>query len=273
MNFIKRYKNANHAVRFVLPCNWHALRGYVIMEYRIGCSGYYYPEWKGKFYPAGVPSKKWLEYYSSVFNTVELNGTFYRTPSLANLKKYADVTPGDFRFSVKMNKLVTHLQKLKDKKTVAEFQELILTGLKGKLIHFLFQMPPSFHFSEENLERIINTIPHNPLNVIEFRHVSWWNESVEKTLRDASLTFCNVDFPGLKTYSIQTSPLSYLRLHGNPELFISSYSKEKLQRTINELPSDARSCCIYFNNTMFEAAYSNALQLTEMVGLRKLQTL
>ncbi|MGZ4079190.1 MAG: DUF72 domain-containing protein, partial [Bacteroidia bacterium] len=62
-------------------------------KYYIGCSGYYYPYWKNKFYPEGLQPKNWLNYYSTVFNTVELNGTFYRTPKLSDLKKYAEVTP------------------------------------------------------------------------------------------------------------------------------------------------------------------------------------
>ena len=68
-------------------------------SYHIGCSGYYYPYWKNKFYSKGLQPKKWLEYYSSVFNTVELNGTFYRIPKLTDLQKYESITPPDFKFS------------------------------------------------------------------------------------------------------------------------------------------------------------------------------
>ena len=107
--------------------------------YNIGCSGYYYPNWRNKFYPQGLPPKNWLEYYSSVFNTIELNGTFYRTPKLTDLKKYADVTKDDFTFSVKMSKYITHIVKMKDcTENINEFQDLILNGLEGKLSFFYF---------------------------------------------------------------------------------------------------------------------------------------
>src|ERR1700745_3357981 len=93
-------------------------------KYKIGCSGYYYPSWKGTFYPKELKPKDWLNHYSTVFNTVELNGTFYRTPKLADLKKYASVTPPDFTFSVKMNKYITHNLKLANsKQDISEFQD------------------------------------------------------------------------------------------------------------------------------------------------------
>src|SRR3954463_9125335 len=95
-------------------------------QFRIGTSGYYYPSWKNNFYPQGLQPKNWLEYYSSVFNTVELNGTFYRSPKLADLQKYTRVTQDDFRFSVKMSKLFTHIARLKDmKQSIADYQALM----------------------------------------------------------------------------------------------------------------------------------------------------
>ena len=130
-------------------------------NYLIGCSGYYYAYWKNRFYPQGMKPANWLNYYSSVFNSVELNGTFYRTPKLADLKKYASVTEDDFRFSVKMSKYITHVLKLKEsKQQVSDFQSLIEEGLEKKLSYFLFQLPPSFHYNEENLARIIDNVPH-----------------------------------------------------------------------------------------------------------------
>ncbi len=235
-------------------------------NFLIGCSGYYYPTWKNKFYPNGIQPKNWLEYYSTVFNTVELNGTFYRTPKLTDLQKYARVTPPGFSFSVKMSRYITHVHKLKDSnELIREFQGLIKLGLDDKLSHFLFQLPPSFHYNEENMERIIDNIPHHSQNVIEFRHISWWNDEVEKKLKKAKLTFCNVDFPGLKSHFINTNDFFYLRLHGNPVLFKSSYSEAELKGFYKDFPKTAKKHSIYFNNTFYEAAYSNATQLMNMV--------
>ncbi|MDF3027261.1 MAG: hypothetical protein K0S23_1568 [Fluviicola sp.] len=233
----------------------------------IGCSGYYYPAWKKKFYPEGLQPKGWLEYYSSVFNTVELNGTFYRTPKPADLEKYYAATPSDFRFSVKMSKQITHIRKLKETQDlIREFQDLILAGLKEKCMHFLFQLPPSFHYTDENLSLVLEAIPHLPENVIEFRHISWWNEVVLQKLSDAGITFCNVDFPGMETFFMHSTSSFYLRLHGNPVLFKSAYEVEELNRFYNGVPEDSSNSCIYFNNTYYEAGYTNAKQLQEIAA-------
>lgn len=234
--------------------------------YRIGCSGYYYPGWKNKFYPAGLPPKDWLTYYSSVFNTVELNGTFYRMPKLADLKKYVNATPPDFTFSVKVNRFITHVNRLKEKQSILDFQNIVRDGLGDKLSAFLFQMPPSFHYSDETLERLMANIPHEPGCVIEFRHISWWNEQVKIALRDASLTFCNVDFPKLDTHLTPTSPEYYLRLHGNPELFISSYTRKQLENFYKNFPEGNDRYHVYFNNTMYDAGYKNARLMMDIVN-------
>lgn len=236
-------------------------------KFRVGCSGYYYTAWKNKFYPEGLQPKNWLAYYSTVFNSVELNGTFYRTPKLADLTKYAQCAVSDFKFAVKMSKYITHTLKLKDSKEhIIDFQELIREGLGHKCSYFLFQLPPSFQYSEENLERILANIPHQSTNVIELRHISWWNKEVEHAFTQAGLTFCNVDFPGMDTHFIHTSPHFYLRLHGNPELFKSSYSREALEGFYEKFPVDAKCYNVYFNNTYYEAGYTNAHQLIDIIG-------
>lgn len=236
-------------------------------NYHIGCSGYYYPYWKNKFYPQGLQPKEWLRYYSSVFNTVELNGTFYRTPKLSDLQKYASVTPVDFRFSVKMSRFISHLSKLKDcREKIQEFQDLIQQGLENKLMYFLFQMPPSFQYTEENLNRILENVPYEGRQVVELRHLSWWNEEVKTAFQKAGITFCNVDFPGLDTYFIHTSPHFYLRLHGSPELFKSSYDHSALNHFHKQFPKDATNYTVYFNNTYYEAGYTNALELINLAS-------
>lgn len=235
-------------------------------KYRIGCSGYYYPAWKNKFYPEGLKPKDWLKHYSTIFNTVELNGTFYRVPKLSDLKKYTEITSDDFTFSVKMNKTITHFKKLKDcKQLIEEFQNLIEEGLEEKLGYFLFQMPPSFHYNEENLERVLNYLPKKTENILEVRHASWWEGDAEKILKKHKVSLCNVDFPGLNSHFTKTSSEFYLRLHGNPELFKSSYSSEKLQEFSKKIPDKCKHYSIYFNNTYYEAGYKNAIELINIV--------
>lgn len=234
--------------------------------WHIGCSGYYYPEWKDLFYPEGLAPKHWLAYYNSVFNTVELNGTFYRVPKAADLKKYAANTSQDFTFSVKVNKYITHTIRLNDAaRLIHEFQDLILHGLGEKVAHFLFQMPPTFRYSEENLDRVLGNIPHQPVNVIEFRHGSWWNSNTQKALSEANITFCNVDYPGLKSHFMHTTDRFYLRLHGTPLLFQSPYSTYRLRAFYQRIPAAMSAYYVYFNNTARNAAYKNAAQLVKIV--------
>ena len=100
---------------------------------------------------------------------------------------------------------------------------------------------------------------------MELRHISWWNKETEKAFKKAKLTFCNVDFPGLKTYFIHTSDHFYLRLHGNPELFKSSYSDKELKAFKKEFPTKYKCQSVYFNNTYYEAGYENAQTLMKLM--------
>jgi uncharacterized protein YecE (DUF72 family) len=239
-------------------------------EVHIGCSGYYYSSWKNGFYPKGVPASRWLQYYSSVFDTVELNGTFYRKPQLSTLKRYAQITPTGFGFAVKMSRYITHVLKLqKCKDAVKEFQDLIYEGLEEKLSAFLFQLPATFRYGAENLEFVLTGIPPGRHNIVEFRHESWWNEDVQDQLMKHDITFCNVDYPGLKSYFIATTDLFYLRMHGNPELFKTRYEVEELKKAARKIPADARQYFIYFNNTYHDGAYSNAVELNEILEKKK----
>ena len=233
----------------------------------IGTSGFSYSYWKGRFYPAGVPQSRWLEYYCTQFNTLELNNTFYRFPEVSSLKKFYDRTPGGFAFTVKAHKIITHTLRLKQaKQKVTEFLDVVHAALHEKARCILFQMPPSFSNSGENLERVLESIPQHSSNVIEFRHTSWWNEKIIETLREHNLTFCNVSFPGLPETFHTTSDHFYLRMHGVPELFKSSYDDEQLKLVQELLPQKAESY-VYFNNTMFEAGYSNARTLQKLTAI------
>jgi uncharacterized protein YecE (DUF72 family) len=237
----------------------------------IGCSGYYYPQWKGTFYPRELKPAEWLAHYATVFNSVELNGTFYKSPTLASLQKYFHLTPANFSFSVKMNKYITHVLRLREcKQEVLDLCSFMEEGLKDKLSCILFQMPPSFQYSEENLRNILDNVPHRSSSVVELRHISWWNAESTKAFKNASITFCNVDYPGLQTKFQLTSDLCYLRLHGSPELFKTSYGDTALSEILDNLPLQAHSYFIYFNNTFYQAAHQNALRLRELIDSRKM---
>ena len=232
----------------------------------IGCSGYYYPQWKEKFYPRGTPPSRWLEYYSSVFNAVELNGTFYRTPTLESLKKYFNATPGEFRFSVKINKYITHILRMRGTKDmIADLVKLMEDGLEHKLSSILFQLPPSFVCNEENMSLLFENIPGGSRQVVELRHASWKPADMDLFKRK-NITFCNSDYPGIENKFIATSSEFYMRLHGVPDLFKSSYSEKSLEQMLERIPRGCDTYHIFFNNTYYQAAYLNATSLMRMIS-------
>lgn len=235
------------------------------MENFIGTSGFSYASWKGGFYPTGLKPALWLAHYATRFNTLELNHTFYRFPRADILRKQAAAVPEHFRFSVKAHKIITHTLRLKDSRTkIAEFMQTVDEGLGPKLGCILFQLPASFTYSTENLERVLQNIPPGARQVVEFRHASWWEAEVWNTLAQHRLTFCNVSFPGLPQALHPTGSLFYLRMHGVPELFKSSYPTKELRRLAGHMPQ-AQECYVYFNNTMYEAGYTNAAQLLHLL--------
>jgi len=236
-------------------------------KFNVGCSGYYYSQWKNSFYPQGLSTSEWLQHYSSVFDSVELNGTFYRVPKLSDLENYAKQTPDNFTFSVKISRYITHVLKLENcEEKIQQFCNLIHAGLGDKLENILFQLPPSFQYSEENMERVLRSIPGTPNYAVEFRHISWRNPEIIEQLRKHGCSFCNSDYPGLDHSFIQTSKRFYARFHGSPELFKSSYSQEDLKKFSESLPNTCGSFYIYFNNTYYDAAFRNAIELLTLLG-------
>jgi uncharacterized protein YecE (DUF72 family) len=235
----------------------------------IGCSGFYYKGWRGEFYPEGLPQRKWFEFYCESFNTVELNVTFYRFPKLQDLQGWFDRSPHNFRFTVKAPRLITHYKRFHEaKRETQNFYETVSKGLKEKLGCILFQMHPRTEYSEENLDRILQTIDTGFVNALEFRHASWWHESVYKVLRENGITFCSISYPGLPDEVIKTAPVLYYRFHGVPQLYLSSYSNQKLQQINKDLNRFRRITDVYcyFNNDIEVAAVRNARELQQLVS-------
>lgn len=234
----------------------------------IGCSGFSERLWKGSFYPEDLPSKDYLSYYSTQLDAVEVNSTFYRKPLLKTLENWYEKTRKDFKFFIKIPKTISHIKKLNDTKTeTEEFCAHISAGLKEKLAGFLFQLPPSFHFSEENLSKVMDTVDKNYLNVVEFRHKSWWNEHVMAALETQNIIFSGVSFPKdiPADFVINNGETAYYRLHGVPVLFKSEYSEEEMQHLATEIKSSDRTVYVFFNNSWGTAAVKNALYLKKIL--------
>ena len=236
----------------------------------IGCSGYNYREWKGLFYPEELPQSKWLEYYCRQYNTVEINASFYKVPTVKSLTTWYKKTPVNFRFSIKANKVITHYKKfVETQNLITDFYNIALEGLKDKLDCILFQLPPSLAYTPAVLDRIVSQLNPSYKNVLEFRHVSWWNEEVYTRLKNHNLIFCITSYPGLPEKFIQTADAVYLRLHGNTELYKSNYSDKELKFFSNAIKkSDVTQSFIYFDNTWGGNAIGNAHTMQKLMNLK-----
>ena len=236
-------------------------------EILIGCSSFNNMYWKKVFYPETIPRAKWFEYYCEHFNTYEMNGTFYKSPTVKTMENWYDKAPEDFLFSVKAPKEITHNRKFIDcKELIDEFYSICKKGLKNKLGCILFQFPPSYQYSNEKLQEIIKQLNPEFNNVIEFRHISWWIPEVWNELSKNNITFCSVSHPNLPDNIIVESPIIYVRLHGKTNMFYSSYSDEELEDLNNSVSNHKeKNVFIYFNNTAGSGGILNALTMKNII--------
>ncbi|WP_196955189.1 DUF72 domain-containing protein [Hymenobacter guriensis] len=236
----------------------------------IGCSGYHYRHWKGAFYPDRLPQRRWFEFYSQHFNTLELNVTFYRFPQLSFAEGWYAASPPEFRFAVKAPRLITHYKQFKDTAgLLADFYGTLQEGLREKLGPVLFQLPPKAAYTEERLGRILDSLDPAFRNVLEFRHPSWWTGEVYRALAARGVSFCGQSHPLLPDELVCTTPVGYYRLHGVPDLYRSPYPEEFLRRLVQEVQEPGvplREMYCYFNNDIDASAIGNARQLRALVG-------
>lgn len=238
------------------------------MDWHIGCSGFHYKDWKGRFYPDDLPQRKWFDYYCEHFKTLELNVTFYRFPQLSFLQNWYGKSPADFRFAVKAPRAITHYKKFNDTTDlITSFYDTINNGLQEKLGPVLFQLPPSFIYDDQKLDRIINSLNPSFKNVLELRHVSWWNSAVYQKLAEHNITFCGMSHPTLPDEVIQNTPIVYYRFHGVPMLYRSAYSKDFLQKVVNAVKQnpDNREGWFYFNNDFDAIGVGNAKDMILLI--------
>ncbi len=235
-----------------------------MLQWKIGCSGFYYGEWKNTFYPEGLPQRKWFEYYCHHFNAVELNVTFYKFPKLEFFQSWYDRSPNNFTFAVKAPRLITHFKRFVDAQSLlTDFYERLTDGLREKGGTVLFQFPASYAYDPEALERIVSFLSKAYINVLEFRHASWWNENVYSTLAQHDITFCGMSHPELPDDVIQTSKAIYYRFHGVPKLYHSEYDIQKIHQVADRLSvnQDVENVNLFFNNTATGTAVKNARQM------------
>ena len=179
-----------------------------------GTSGFAYPSWKPDFYPEKLPSAKFLSYYATRLNTVEVNYTYRRLASAATFQKWIADTPEGFMFLPKAHMKITHVLKLAE---AEEFTRVFLESLNplrdaGRLGPILFQLPPSFKVDRERLARFVGLLPRGLQNAFEFRNASWFHEDVYEVLRHANVALCLAENESLETPHVLTADFVYMRL-------------------------------------------------------------
>jgi uncharacterized protein YecE (DUF72 family) len=236
----------------------------------IGTSGWSYKHWRGVFYPDNLASGKWLSYYSQHFKSVEINMTFYRTPNEKTIKGWLSKSTAGFIFTIKASRYITHVRMLEDIEESVDKLYSMAKGFDEKGGCILFQLPPSFHQCDDNMQRVdglLKLLDRRYDHAIEFRHRSWWNDECYELLRGRA-AFCSVDGLGMPTDLVVTDEILYLRFHG--KRYDSLYADDELREYAVRIKSTTvdhgiKRIYIYFNNDMNGYAVLNARTLKEIL--------
>jgi uncharacterized protein YecE (DUF72 family) len=233
----------------------------------VGCSGWRCWKWRDSFYE-GVPQNDWFGHYLKRFDTVEINASFYSWPTVASVQSWRR-QPGEkkFVYAIKVCELITHIKKFKGTKTLVKDFGMIADILGDRIGCFLFQLPPSYRYAKTRLNDIVSQLDPARRNVVEFRHVSWWNEEVYSAFRKAGIIFCSCSGPRLPDELVRTADEVYVRLHGPKRWYRHDYSKEELAIWANRIKaSGATRAWVYFNNDNDAHAPRNATTLRRMLA-------
>lgn len=235
----------------------------------IGTSGWTYEGWRGPFFPETVPRKEWLTWYATQFTTVELNGSFYRIPTIDTVRSWRKQTPDHFHFSWKASKFISHLYRLttNSRKTL-KVQETRLKALGPKLGSVLYQLPPHFHVNRERLAAFIKMLPSHQYT-FEFRHQSWYQPAIFELLRENNIALCLSDHRDAPAPWEITASHVYLRAHGPTGSYHDNYPDKTLRawaKTIKKWRRRKLSVYCYFDNDFKSAAPHDAKRLIHLLS-------
>lgn len=232
---------------------------------RVGCSGWQYKHWKGDFYPADLPSSRWLAHYCSIFDTVELNYSFYRLPDEATFAKWRASVPRRFLFAVKASRFLTHMKKLKDPEEPLDRFFEHARALGPALGPVLYQLPPRWAVNLERLDTFLRALRRyrRYQHVMEFREPSWYADEVLARLADHGVGLCLHDMAGSASPRVVTAPLVYVRFHG-VQRYSGRYPDSRLDdwaRWLGDQRQQGRGIYAYFNNDVGGHAPRDAVRL------------
>ena len=207
----------------------------------IGTSGWAYPTWKPDFYPPKTPSSKFLEYYATQLNCVEVNYTFRARPAPKTLQNWAAVTPECFTFVTKAHQRITHIKRLTD---VAQDVDAYFAALQpllhaGKLGPVLFQLPPNLKADAERLLHFLKILPKDAPAAMEFRHESWFNDTIYSLMREHNVALCIAESEELTVPEVFTANFAYYRLRK------ANYNTEEIAQIEAKLRAAAQQREVY----------------------------
>src|SRR3954447_26738006 len=239
-------------------------------QVRVGTSGWVSRHWRGIFYPPRLRVRDWFAFYARHFDTVELNNTFYRLPSMTAVSAWKEQAPPGFLYAVKVSRFLTHRKKLKDAEEPLDTILGLARRLGNHLGPLLFQLPPRWHCDLPRLRQFIGLLPRDLTHVFEFRDPSWYNEEVRALLAETGMSSCIHDMPGLTCPEWLTARTVYIRFHGpDAQRYAGRYDRARLRDwagKINSYRKAGHDVFIYFNNDGGGHAVTNAVQLREELG-------
>jgi uncharacterized protein YecE (DUF72 family) len=237
----------------------------------VGTSGWSYRHWAGRFYPPGMPQRLWLRHAVASFDTLEVNGTFYRLPADSMVRGWAAAAPADFTFAVKASRLITHSRRLREPEQPLRALLQRLAPLGGHLGPLLAQLPPQARRDDEVLQGFLEAaaVAGAPALALEFRHESWFQPAVYRLLERHQASFVISDLAGRLWPLVVTAPLVYVRLHGPVHAYAGSYSDDQLrswESRIREWAAGGHDVRVYFDNDELGYAAADALRLQTLLA-------
>ncbi len=255
------------------------------MEIRIGCTGWSYSAWVGTFYPKSISQRDWLSHYSSIFDTTEVNSSFYRIPTKQITSKWNNETPNNFKFSLKFPKSITHEARLDYNKCKNELVQFLpsLEPLKQKIIVLLLQLPPSlsFHEAKPRLDVLKKHLPNYCRIAIEGRDMSWFEKDSINYLKDNNFCLVWNETPIVNNPAPITTDFVYLRLIGDRKLPNDAYDHvvreqnnviKKWADKIKKLDQSKIKFVLALSNNHLEGfSPSTANTLRSMLSMKRLE--
>ena len=241
------------------------------MTVRVGTSGWSYDHWAGVLYPPNLPAARRLARYVEVFDTVELNASFYRWPKDSTFAGWRAQVPDGFTMSVKAHRGLTHYRRLGTPQPWIERFERCWEVLGDRHGVLLVQLHPEQRRDDARLDAFLGSVPASIRVAVELRHPTWNDPAVYTLLEKRRAAYVVMSGAGLACIARATTDVVYIRMHGpDPDsMYAGSYPAKELRRwaeRITDWDSEGRDVWIYFNNDLHGHAVRNALSLRRLVN-------